>query len=448
MLPWALKSERIVAGDRVVAGYVCVDSQGVIERIGPDAPADRAVRDVGTAVVSPGLVDCHVHINEPGRTDWEGYASATRAAAAGGVTTLVDMPLNCIPVTTTADAFAQKLAACQAQCWVDVGFWGGVIPGNTPELPALARAGVLGCKAFMVHSGIDEFPNTTEVDLRAAMPVLRAHGLPLLAHAELDLGARANTDDPRAYQSYLASRPSAWEDAAIALLIRLCRETGCHVHVVHLSAASSLPQLRAAKAEGLPITVETCPHYLCLEAESIPDGATEFKCAPPIRDHENREALWRGLFEGVIDLVVTDHSPCTPQLKQRERGHFHDAWGGIASLQLGLANVWTHARQRGANLTDLARWLSTAPAKFAGLARRKGSLTAGHDADLVVWDPDTRFDVRPEQLFFKHRVSPYLGTALQGAVLHTFLRGVEIFDGHAHVGNARGQQLLGRDASG
>ncbi|HTU59941.1 MAG TPA: amidohydrolase family protein, partial [Polyangiales bacterium] len=255
MQRWALKSGRIVQNDQLVAGFVLIDGQGQIEYVGPDAPAaDVPVRDVGNLVVSPGLVDCHVHINEPGRTDWEGYATATRAAAAGGVTTLVDMPLNCLPVTTTAHALALKLDACAKQCWVDVGFWGGVIPGNAPELPALARGGVLGCKAFMVHSGIDEFPNATEDDLRAAMPVLHAHGLPLLAHAELDLGAPSANEDPRAYQSYLASRPSTWEDAAIALLIRLCRETGCHVHIVHLSAASSLPQLRAAKADGLPIT--------------------------------------------------------------------------------------------------------------------------------------------------------------------------------------------------
>ena len=278
------------------------------------------------------------------------------------------------------------------------------------------------------------------------MPLLRQHGIPLLAHAELDLGAEVSTRDPRAYDGYLASRPSSWEDAAIALLIRLARETGCHVHIVHLSAASSLPQLRAAKAERLPITVETCPHYLCLEAESIPDGATEFKCAPPIRDHDNREALWQGLMEGVIDFVISDHSPCTPQLKQRERGHFHDAWGGIASLQLGLPTLWTHARERGATLTDLARWTSANPAHFAGLARRKGQLKPGYDADFVVWDPDAQFTLQAEQLFFKHRISPYLGMQLHGAVRHTFLRGLEVFDGSIHPTGALGEPLLGRDA--
>jgi len=449
MQPWALRSTRIVLSDRVLAGYVWVDARGRIERVSADPPPDeRALRDVGQLVVSPGLVDCHVHVNEPGRTEWEGYATATRAAAAGGVTSLVDMPLNCLPVTTTEAALEHKLRSCEQQCWVDVGFWGGVIPGNAPELPGLARAGVLGCKAFLVHSGIDEFPNASEADLRAAMPILRDHGIPLLAHAELDLGSAesASAHDPRAYRGYLASRPSAWEDAAIALLIRLARETGCHVHVVHLSAASSLPQLAAAKDEGLPITVETCPHYLCLEAESIPDGATEFKCAPPIRDHANREALWRGLEQGIIDFVITDHSPCTPQLKARERGHFHDAWGGIASLQLGLSTLWTNARERGASLNDLARWTSAEPARFAGLSGRKGRIEAGYDADLVVWDPDARFEVEAERLFFKHRVSPYLGLTLHGVVKETFLRGALVFDGERHPTGPHGEALLGRDA--
>jgi allantoinase len=446
MKPWALRSTRIVQRDALVSGCVLVGADGRIEGVVADAPSSYAVVDAGSLVVSPGLVDCHVHVNEPGRTEWEGYETATRAAAAGGVTSLVDMPLNCIPVTTTASALETKLAACRDKCYVDVGFWGGVIPGNAPDLPALAQAGVLGCKAFMVHSGIDEFPNATRDDLRVAMPVLRASGLPLLAHAELDLGADIHEQDPRVYQGYLESRPTSWEDAAILQLIELSRETGCHVHVVHLSAATSIPAIRAAKAEGLSISVETCPHYLCLEAEQIPDGATQFKCAPPIREHENREALWRGLLEGVIDFVITDHSPCTPQLKQFERGHFHDAWGGIASLQLGLSTLWTHARERGATLPQLAKWTSTNPAKFAGLSTRKGQIATGYDADLVVWDPDEKFVVREQSLFFKHRVSPYLGMDLLGAVHHTFLRGVEVFDGKKHPSAPAGQMLLGRDA--
>jgi allantoinase len=447
MKPWALKSARIVVDDAVKAGAVLIGNDGSIVDVVSDVPGGYLLNDVGSLVVSPGLVDCHVHVNEPGRTDWEGYVTATRAAAAGGVTSLVDMPLNCIPVTTSEDAFAQKLAACRDKCFVDMGFWGGVIPGNAGELSGLADAGVLGCKAFMVHSGIDEFPNATREDLLRAMPLLRDKGIPLLAHAELDLGAAISELDPRNYRNYLQSRPPSWEQAAIELLIELCRETGCHVHIVHLSAAGALPAIRAAKAEGLPLSVETCPHYLCLQAETIPNGATQFKCAPPIRDHENQALLWQALFEGAIDFVISDHSPCTPQLKQRERGHFQDAWGGIASLQLGLSTIWTHARTRGATLPQLARWLSQNPSWFAGLGSRKGRIAAGYDADLVIWDPDQAFEVRPERLFFKHKVSPYLGMNLFGRVHATFLRGTPIFDGETPLGAPTGQMLRHRDAA-
>jgi allantoinase len=419
-------------------------ADGRIEAVLPGRLAMDGVLDVGDATVSPGMVDCHVHINEPGRTHWEGFQTATRAAAAGGVTTLVDMPLNCIPVTTRRSALEAKLQACMGQCWVDVGFWGGVVPGNVHELPELARAGVLGCKAFLIHSGIEEFPNATERDLLEAMPVLRDLGLPLLAHAELDQGARLSDAGPQAYRGYLESRPRSWEDAAIELLIRLCRQTGCAVHIVHLSSASAVPLLRAAKAEGLPITVETCPHYLCLEAEAIADGATHFKCAPPIREHDNREALWQALTEGVIDFVISDHSPCTPGLKLLDRGDFHAAWGGIASLQLALPTVYTEARARGATLRQLARWLSERPARFAGLGTRKGRLAAGYDADVVVWDPRQMFEVTAEQLFFRHAITPYLGAQLCGKVQRTILRGAEVFAAGGHEGGARGEALLYR----
>jgi allantoinase len=445
--PWALKSTRIVVDDVIQSGAVLIGADGKIDDIATDAPNGYAVEDVGDLVVFPGLVDCHVHVNEPGRTEWEGYTTATRAAAAGGVTSLVDMPLNCIPVTTTADAFAQKLEACHDKCYVDMGFWGGVIPGNAPLLAGLADAGVLGCKAFMVHSGIDEFPNATRDDLLRAMPLLRDKGIPLLAHAELDLGAEISEPDPRNYQNYLQSRPPHWETAAIEQLIELCRETRCHVHIVHLSAAESIPAIRAAKAEGLPISVETCPHYLCLQAETIADGETLFKCAPPIRDQANQDLLWKGLFEGVIDFVISDHSPCTPQLKLRERGNFQDAWGGIASLQLGISTLWTHAKQRGASLTQLATWLSKNPSKFAGVSGRKGRIANGYDADLVVWDPDQAFEVHSEGLFFRHKVSPYLGMKLSGKVHRTILRGSEVFDGKKHSAAPAGQMLLHRDAA-
>ena len=439
-------SRRVVLPTGVAPATVWLDGEHIAEIVAGERALPGAL-DCGDSVIGPGLVDCHVHVNEPGRTEWEGFESATRAAAAGGVTSLVDMPLNSLPVTTTSAALARKLSASQGKCFVDVGFWGGVVPGNARDLAELAAGGVLGCKAFLVHSGIDEFPNSSEADLREAMPVLRDAGLPLLAHAELDLGADLLSDDRRSYRRYLASRPKAWEDEAIRLLVKLCRETRCPVHIVHLSSAASVPTLRAAKAEGLPITVETCPHYLCLEAESIPDGATVYKCAPPIREHENREGLWRALLDGVIDFVITDHSPCTPTLKLAERGDFEAAWGGIASLQLGLPAVWTEARRRGADLAMLFRWLSAAPAKFAGLGAKKGRIAPGFEADLLVWDPDAPFTVAAERLFFRHKISPYLGQTLHGRVQHTLLRGKCVYDGQEHPAGPVGRPLLHRTVS-
>lgn len=438
-----IASSRVVLRDTVEPATILF-AEGRIEQVLPGRLPLPDVLDVGELVISPGLVDCHVHINEPGRSEWEGFVSATRAAAAGGVTSVIDMPLNCIPATTTREALEQKLRACAGNCFVDVGFWGGVTPGNTAQLAELARGGVLGCKAFLIDSGIDEFPSVCEQDLRAAMPLLRELGLPLLAHAELDLGAEISQASPQAYRGYLQSRPRAWEDAAIALLIELSRQTGCAVHIVHLSSASALPSLRAARAQGLPISVETCPHYLCLEAEAIPDGATEFKCAPPIREHDNREALWDGLLEGVIDFVISDHSPCLPALKLADRGDFHAAWGGISSLQLGLPTLFTEAQRRGASLNQLAAWLSSAPARFAGLAGRKGRIAMGYDADLVVWDPEQTFEVREELLHFRHKLCPYIGAQLRGRVRRTLLRGHEIYADGTHLGPARGAALLRR----
>jgi allantoinase len=440
---FGLKSTRVV-GPRGLEAATVVVADGRIEAVETGDTGALETRDLGALVLAPGLVDCHVHLNEPGRTEWEGFETATRAAAAGGVTTVVDMPLNCLPVTTSRAALELKLSACTGKCSVDVGFWGGVVPGNAEALEGLCAGGALGCKAFLVHSGIDEFPNATESDLRRALPRLKALGLPLLAHAELELDGLAPAGDARAYRTYLASRPPAWEDAAIRLLIELCRETRCPVHIVHLSSASALPLLRRAKDDGLPISVETCPHYLCFEAEAIPDGATEYKCAPPIREHDNREALWQGLLEGVIDFVITDHSPCLPALKCKPAGDFGAAWGGIASLQLGLSAVWSEARERGATLTQLGRWLSEAPARFAGLGGRKGRIERGYDADLVLWDPDAPFTVAENALFFRHPVSPYVGRTLTGSVRETWLRGQSIFAGGSHSARALGVPLLGR----
>jgi allantoinase len=439
----AYRSSRVVLPTGVQEATLLVEDEEIAEIVrGPSRVAGAI--DFGDRVIGPGLVDCHVHINEPGRTEWEGFETATAAAAAGGVTALVDMPLNSLPVTTTREALELKKQASVGKCRVDVGFWGGVVPGNSYDLSELAQGGVLGCKAFLVHSGIDEFPNTSADDLREAMPMLRDAGLPLLAHAELDLGARVSSDDRRVYQRYLESRPAAWEDEAIRLLVELCRETNCAVHIVHLSSASSLPILRAAKAEGLPITVETCPHYLCLTAEAIPDGATFYKCAPPIRDAKNREALWQALLEGVIDFVITDHSPCLPGLKLAESGDFEAAWGGIASLQLGLPAIWTEGQRRGATLESVFRWMSSAPADFAGLGGKKGRLTPGSDADLLIFGPEEQLLVEPEQLFFRHKVSPYLGQRLLGRVHSTVLRGSCVYDGGQHPGAPLGEHLLHR----
>lgn len=440
----AIRSRRIVTPDGVREGVVIVEGER-IAAIEDGAPEGAQLIDLGDLALMPGLVDTHVHVNEPGRTEWEGFHTATRAAASGGITTIVDMPLNCDPVTTTDDAFQQKLTAIEGLLHVDAGFWGGVIPGNADELTPMARAGVLGCKAFLCDSGLAEFPMASEADLRRAMPILRDAGIPLLAHAELDLGGPSCDIGARSHDAWVASRPRAWEDAAIALLIALCRETGCAVHVVHLSSASALPMLREAREEGLPITVETCPHYLCLTAEEVPEGETVYKCAPPIRDAANQDALWDGLREGVIDFVISDHSPCTPGLKRIDTGDFGSAWGGIASLSLGLPSLMGEAQRRGHGLSELARWLSAAPAKFAGLDA-KGAIAPGKDADLCAFDPDASFEVATEDLHFKHRVSPYLGKRLRGRVERTWLRGQTIFERGAadEFGSPRGAPRLHR----
>ena len=441
----AIRSRRVVTPEGVRPAAVLVKGER-IEAVVPwdAAPGGMRVDDHADHVVMAGLVDCHVHVNEPGRTEWEGFETATRAAASGGVTTLVDMPLNSTPVTTSASALDRKRDATDGQLHVDVGFWGGVVPGNAGSLEGLARAGALGCKAFLIDSGIDDFPHVTDRDLRQAMPRLRDAGLPLLAHAELERPVRTPSFPHGDYHHWLCSRPKQWEDVAIALLVDLCRETRCPVHVVHLSSATAIPIIRAARDEGLKVTVETCPHYLCLTAEDVPNGDTTYKCAPPIREAENREALWDALGEGVIDFVVTDHSPCLPELKHLDTGDFANAWGGIASLSLGLPSVWTEARRRGHSIERIAAWLCERPARFAGLAGRKGRIAPGLDADLVVWDPDATFRVTPERLRFRHKVSPYLGREFHGEVKATYVRGSPVFRDGRVAGGASGRQLLHR----
>jgi allantoinase len=381
----------------------------------------------------PGLVDAHVHVNEPGRTDWEGYTTATRAAAAGGVTTIVDMPLNSIPPTTTQAGFAEKLAAAEGQAWVDIAFWGGVVPGNTNQLAVLLEDGVRGFKCFLIHSGVDEFPHVEESDLLKAMPELARLGSVLLVHAELPgpidrAGAELAGADPRAYDTFLRSRPRESENEAIAQMVRLCRETGARVHIVHHSSSDALATVAAAKAEGLPFTVETCPHYLTFAAEDIPPGATHYKCCPPVRERENREKLWQAMRDGTIDMVVSDHSPCTPDLKLRTSGDFMEAWGGISTLQFGLPVLWTGARSRGFGLEDISGWMSAATAKLAGLDDRKGFLKEGYDADIAIWRPEREFTVETAAIEFKNKVTPYDGMELFGVVEATYVSGRKVYD--------------------
>jgi len=401
--------------------------------------------DVGEMVVMPGLVDTHVHINEPGRTTWEGFETATKAAAAGGVTTLVDMPLNSSPVTTTADALAVKRAASVGKCFVDVGFHGGLIHGNAGRMTELCDAGVLGMKAFLVHSGIDEFPAAVESDLLEAMKVLSQRGVPLLAHAEVDWTPPdvLPNEDPRSYARYVATRPPVWEIQAIEMLIRLSEETGCWVHVVHLATEKPLPMLVAARKRGVKITVETCPHYLFFTAEEIPDGGTQYKCAPPIRAAETREGLWKGLLNGAIDMIASDHSPCPPEMKLLDVGNFGKAWGGICSLQLGLGIVWTQGEKRGVCVEQIAEWMSGFPAKLAGL-KQKGAIAAGKDADLVVWDLAGAATIKGDELHHRHKVTPYEGETLHGLVRKTFLRGQLIAQDGVVMSPPTGKLLSGR----
>jgi len=432
--------DLIVRGKRVVlpegerAAAIHIRAGQIVAITAPDEiPAGSPVHDAGDSVVMPGLVDTHVHINEPGRTEWEGFSTATRAAAAGGITTLIEMPLNSIPATTSAAAYREKLAAAAGKLWVDAGFWGGVVPGNAAELRPLWEAGVFGFKCFLVPSGVDEFAHVTETDLRAALPGLAALGAPLLVHSELpgpiaQAEKNQSKSDPRSHATWLASRPREAENEAIALLIRLCREFRVRTHIVHLSSSDALAQLRQAKSEALPVTVETCPHFLAFTAEEIPDGTTEFKCAPPIRERENREKLWAALADGAIDLIATDHSPCPPAMKLRAEGDFLRAWGGIASLQLSLPAVWTQAALRGYATHHIAGWLCRNPARLAGLEKRKGTIAVGTDADLVIWNPNAKFIVEPAQLHHRHKITPYAGRPLAGVVETTFLRGRKIYD--------------------
>ena len=436
----AIQSTHVITPSGVIEATLIV-ADGKILEVLPGRVQREGIpfESFGNKVIMPGVIDAHVHINEPGRTDWEGFESATKAAAAGGITTMIEMPLNASPVTTTVEALKLKLEATKGKLHVNCGFYGGVIPDKIGDLDGLLDAGVFGIKAFLTHSGIDEFPNVTEADLRKALPILKKHEAKLLVHCELEgsnpqhvTRQHETSDDRRSYKAYLASRPAKWETDAIALMIRLSEEFDVHVHIVHVSSAEALPLIRDAKRRGVRITAETCPHYLVFCAEGIPDGATEYKCAPPIRERANNELLWEALKDGTLDFVASDHSPAPPDIKEQQSGDFMKAWGGIAGLQFLLPAFWTGAKERGFSLEDVARLLCEHPAQFLGL-KQKGRIAPGCDADLVIWDPEASFVVKEEMIQHRHKLTPFAGRTLFGMVERTVVGGKTVFDNGSFV---------------
>ncbi|GAA5829653.1 hypothetical protein JCM3766R1_001250 [Sporobolomyces carnicolor] len=448
------------------AGTILSILPGKLARADLPEPVEQFI-DAGDQWILPGLVDCHVHLNEPGRTEWEGFRTGTIAAVSGGVTTLIDMPLNAIPPTTTVENLNLKLDAAKGQCFVDVGFWGGVIPNNEKDLKPLVKAGVKGFKSFLCESGVEEFPKVNEEEVLIAMKELEEAKSLFLFHAELEEpqqphahasdAAHADTSspqDPASYSTFLSSRPSSLEDSAISLILRCAsKHPSLRTHIVHLSASSALKTLQQARTVAkLPITVETCFHYLCLNSEQISKGETLFKCCPPIRNDDNREKLWQGLLEGTIDFIVSDHSPCVTELKNLSSGDFMTAWGGIGGLGLGLSLLWSECRRREIGMERVLEWCSSRPAKQVGLDMKKGGLFVGGDADFVVFDPEAQFTVDKTSLHFKNRASPYEGMTLNGIVRETWLRGRKVWDrqlvaeqggsGLVEQGSARGELLL------
>ncbi len=440
----ALHSHRILTPDGLREGTLIWDGARILEvAAGERAPSGAEFESVGDLVVMPGVIDLHVHINEPGRTEWEGFETATRAAAAAGVTTLIDMPLNSSPVTTTAEALALKRLAAEGRIHVHCGFHGGVVPTNAERLGPLLEAGVFGIKAFLTHSGIDEFPDVSLADLERAIPALLQHDALLLVHCEMDSPHAGTTElerSPRSARAWLASRPRSWEDRAIESMLTLAEASGIRLHIVHVSSSDALAMIARAKARGVRVTAETCPHYLQFAVEDIPDGAVQYKCAPPIRERENNERLWEAVRSGVLDLVATDHSPAPPELKALDTGDFRLAWGGVAGLQFGWRSFWTGARARGFTLEQMAERLCSAPARTLGLAG-KGRLDADCDADFVVWDPDAEIVVKPEHVLHRHPVTPYVGLTLAGRIERTVVGGAAAY-AHARVSDRPSGTLL------
>lgn len=425
----AFYSKNIYTDDKFRSGYIVVNN-GRIDSIRntADGIPDSEITDYSEFYIIPGFIDCHVHVNEPGRTEWEGFETATQSASFGGITTLVDMPLNCSPVTVNENALIQKLNALRDKIYVDCAYWGGVIPESIDELPDLLDAGVMGVKSFMIHSGLDEFPHVGVEHIKRAIPHLKKAGLPYLIHAELDSGEAEHVKITNRYQEFLDSRPHSFETNAIKHLIEISRDSGCRMHVVHLSSAEAIPMIAEARNSNVPLSVETCPHYLCLEAENIQDGETVFKCCPPIREHVNRLALWQALRDGHIDMIVSDHSPCTPDLKLIEEGDLDKAWGGISSLQFSVSLVLTEAKKHDFELPDVIRWMSENPARFLGLDHRKGFIKSGADADFVVFDPNEQYVIEPHMILHRNKQTPYEGFRVQGRTQATYLRGQQVYE--------------------
>ncbi len=426
----AISSSQVFTNGKIQPAAVLFEHGTIVSVVSlQDIPKQCEHVNYGNLVIMPGLVDTHVHINEPGRTDWEGFNSATQAAAAGGITTVVDMPLNCIPVTTSMQAVKEKQACLKNQIWVDIGFHGGVIPGNDNELASMIDAGITTFKAFMIDSGVDEFPASDTATLDKAMPILATGGATLLVHAELDnCGKEAKITDKASYAEFLDSRPDKWEVEAIEEIIRLSAKHRCKVHIVHLSSAKALDIIQKAQRKGVQITAETCPHYLTLSSETIPDGDGRFKCCPPIRNTANQEALWQGLKQGIINFIVSDHSPCTPALKRIEEQNLWEAWGGISSLQFGLSLIWNHLKQKGLNLLELNKWMCENPAKLVGLQNTKGQIKKGFQADFVIWDPEAQQTIDKKDILHKNKLSAYEQHTVYGVIEQTILAGEVIFD--------------------
>ncbi len=439
----ALHSRQVVTPEGTIASAILVKDGKITSLCSlEDVPADYELHDFGSLVIAPGLVDIHIHINEPGRTEWEGFETATQAAAAGGVTTLVDMPLNSSPVTVDVPSLELKRFAAQGKCWVDVGFYGGLIPGNTAEIASLIEAGVLGIKAFLCDSGLEEFPAATEIELQAAMPILARASVPLLVHAEVTNAPAPSVEDVRSYQQYAQSRPARWEQDAVLLMLDLNRQFDCPLHIVHLAAATPLLEILQDAKQSLPgLTIETCPHYLFFSDEDVADGDTKFKCAPPIRDSSNREALQIGLMQGIIDTIGSDHSPCPVALKHLQSGDFTQAWGGIGGVQFTLPVLWTAMQKHGVAYEQLFEWLSTKPASVVGLGDAKGKIATGFDADFVVWDPSIPTTVHVDDVRHRNRLTPYESQTLLGKVHRTYLRGQVVFDDNKTSTIAHGKLL-------